>query len=67
MARALFERVIKPPYVWARRRLDAALFDQRLGVDTEGVIRPEELGFSDDRFTRYAPAGLARLRRILPP
>ena len=67
VARALFGRVVRPPYVWVRHSLNAALFDRRFGVDTEGTIHPEELGFSDDRCIRYAPAGLASLRRILPP
>jgi hypothetical protein len=67
LARAVFGRVVRPPYVWVRHSLTTALFDRRLGVDTEGVIHPEELGFSDDRYTRYVPTALGSLRRILPP
>jgi hypothetical protein len=67
MAKAVFGRVVRPPYRWVRHGLTSALFDRRLGVDTEGTIHPEELGFEDARYTRYAPAGLGSLRRILPP
>ncbi len=63
----LFEKVVKPPYVKARQFGTNVLFDRRYHVDTSGVISCAELGLSDPRFVWYGPAGVTRLRRILPP
>jgi len=55
----------KPPYVAARRAITGALFERRYGVTTAGARSREELGFSDEEYNRYLPAGLTSLRRIL--
>jgi hypothetical protein len=60
-------RHLRSPYVRAQRAASTALFDRRYGVDTEGVIQPAEMGIFDENSTRYAPARLTSLRRILPP
>ena len=66
MSNRLFEQVMRPAYVGARRAARRALFDRRYGVDTEGALTLEELGTTDPRSTEYAPVGLLSLRRILP-
>ncbi|SNR77462.1 methyltransferase domain-containing protein [Blastococcus mobilis] len=63
----VFEKVVKPPYVRARRFVGNALFDRRYHVETDGEVSIAELGLSDPRSVRYQPAGVMRLRRILPP
>jgi hypothetical protein len=60
-------RTVARPYSRAKRAVNTALFDRRYGLDTDGVIHPGELGFDNPDYTRYAPAGLATLRRLLPP
>lgn len=60
-------RTVGRPYAWAKRSANRALFDRRYGLDTDGVIQPGELGFDNPEYTRYAPAGLVTLRRLLPP
>jgi hypothetical protein len=63
----LFQNVVKPPYVKARQLGTKVLFDRRYHVDTSGEISCAELGLSDPRHVWYGPAGVTRLRRILPP
>ncbi len=63
----VFEKVVKPPYVKGRQFLANALFDRRYHVETGEEVSRAELGLPDPRSTRYAPAGVTRLRRILPP
>ncbi len=63
----VFDKVVKPPYIGARRFLTKALFDRRYHVETDGEVGIDELGLSDPRSVRYQPAGVTRLRRILPP
>ncbi len=63
----LFNRVVKPPYLAARRAVTRTMFDGRYSVDTDGVVSATELGISDERSLEYKPAGLTRLRRVLPP
>ena len=67
MIRFLFEKVVKPPYVGARHFLANAAFDRRYHVETAGEVGLTELGLTDPRSTPYQPAGVTRLRRILPP
>ncbi|GAA3243395.1 class I SAM-dependent methyltransferase [Pseudonocardia petroleophila] len=55
----------KPPYVAVRRAVTGVLFERRYGVTTAGARSREELGFSDEEYNRYLPAGLTSLRRIL--
>ena len=62
----VFRGLVKPPYVHARRALREALFDRRYGVETEAGMSTEEAGVTDPDSTRYMPAGLLSLRRILP-
>jgi len=64
---SLFRAVIKPLYVRTRLAVRLALFDHRYGVDTESEVSLAELGVTDPRSARYQPAGVFRLRRILPP
>ncbi len=65
-ADSVFTAMIKPPYVKARRRVQNAFFDDRYGVDTDGVIGLDELGISDPLSVHYLPTGVWNLRRILP-
>jgi lipid II:glycine glycyltransferase (peptidoglycan interpeptide bridge formation enzyme) len=63
----VFEKVVKPPYVGARHFVGSVLFDRRYHVETDGEVSVAELGLSDPRSVSYQPAGVTRLRRILPP
>ena len=63
----LFTHVVKPPYLAVRQLVTRTMFDGRYSVDTDGVVSPGELGITDERSLEYKPAGLTRLRRILPP
>jgi hypothetical protein len=65
-ARSLFDRTLKPPYVFVRDRFATAL-DRRAGIHTEGHFTPEELGFSGRHRVRYKPSNWFALRRVLPP
>jgi hypothetical protein len=67
MMSTLFERVVKPPYIRTRQILSNAVFDRRYHVETDGEVSCAELGLADPRSTRYQPAGVTRLHRILPP
>ncbi|MGY1624168.1 methyltransferase domain-containing protein [Geodermatophilus sp. SYSU D00965] len=67
MIRVLFDRAIRPPYVWARESVTRAVFERHYQVDTAGVVNGQELGLPDPRFIRYKPSALLTLRRILPP
>ncbi len=64
--RTLFERTIKPPYVFVRARIRSAL-ERRAGITTEGSYTQEELGFSGQHQERYGPSNWLSLRRALPP
>jgi SAM-dependent methyltransferase len=57
----------KPPYVVVRRAIVETLFERRYGVTTAGARSREELGFANQDYNRYLPAGLTSLRRILRP
>lgn len=61
----LFVSLAKQPYVAAREAVTGALFERRYGVTTAGARSREELGFADQDYNRYLPAGLTSLRRIL--
>jgi len=65
-ARDIFDRTLKPPYVAVRGAINRAL-ERRAGIDTEGTLLPDELGFDGQHRERYQPAGWFQLRRILPP
>lgn len=60
-------RPVRPPYRWLRRTMTDMVFDRRYGVRTSGVIELDELGLASGERSRYKPAGLLLLRRILPP
>lgn len=64
--RGLFNRAVKPPYIWLRRGITHAL-ERRAGIRTEGHFTPEELGLSPDNQQRYQPSSWLALRRLLPP
>jgi hypothetical protein len=66
MRGAVFNKVIKPPYVWTRAALGNALFDARYGIDTHGAVELSDLGIAAADRQDYMPAGLHTLRRILP-
>lgn len=66
VARALFERTTKPPYVFVRDRTMSVL-ERRAGISTVGNITPEELGFSGEHQERYGPSNWLSLRRVLSP
>ena len=61
-----FHRTIRPAYIAARGALNRQL-ERRAGIETEGRISTAELGYANDEYTRYAPAGWFQLRRILRP
>lgn len=63
----VFRKVVKPPYVWARATFEEMLFERRFGVKTAGTVPLAELGVDGEDRNHYLPAGLFRLRRILPP
>jgi SAM-dependent methyltransferase len=65
-ARRLFSAVIKPPYVWLRRRMITVLFDRRYGVYTADVVSLEALGVAADGRRGYIPSAWLTLRRALP-
>lgn len=65
-ARALFDRTVKPPYVFVRNRAIRAL-ERRAGIRTEGHFTPEELGISGEHQVCYKPSNWLALRRVLPP
>ena len=67
MNNLLFTKVVKPPYVRARRALEYALFDRRFDVDTDGFVTLAELGVAEADRNDYKPAKYLSLRRILPP
>ena len=67
MNNLLFTKVVKPPYVRARRALEYALFDRRFDVDTDGFVTLAELGVAEADCNDYKPAKYLSLRRILPP
>jgi SAM-dependent methyltransferase len=64
--RAMFNRTLKPPYVFARGQVTRAL-ERRAGIETEGHFSPEELGLSAENQQRYQPSNWLALRRVLPP
>ncbi|HYF28390.1 MAG TPA: methyltransferase domain-containing protein [Baekduia sp.] len=66
LARSMFERTVKPPYVLARAAAVGAL-ERRAGISTAGHLTPEELGFDGAHRQRYQPTHWFALRRILPP
>lgn len=66
MLRALFDRVVKPPYVFVRGQVTSGL-ERRAGIRTEGHFTPEELGLSAENQQRYQPSNWLALRRLLPP
>jgi SAM-dependent methyltransferase len=67
MLRRLFASVIRPPYVLLRNGITDLVFERRLGVQTSGDIRLEDLGIAADGRVKYRPVGWLMLRRILPP
>ena len=66
MLRALFDRVVKPPYVFIRGQVTSGL-ERRAGIRTEGQLTPEELGLSAENQQRYQPSSWLALRRLLLP
>lgn len=67
MTSSLFTKVVKPPYVRARKALEYVLFDRRYHVDTDGFITLQELGIDEADCNDYKPAKYLSLRRVLPP
>jgi SAM-dependent methyltransferase len=68
LTRALFTRVIKPPYVFLRRQFLHLVFERRSGIETAVEVPPdrhEVLDPSTD-WWRYNPVGWLTLRRLLP-
>lgn len=66
LARAVFSKTLKPPYVLVRAAA-VRLLERRAGIRTEGHFTPEELGFAPEHRQRYQPTHWFALRRILPP
>jgi predicted RNA methylase len=62
----VFAKVARPAFVRARTVLAETAFERRYGVDTEGWLTQEELGYANADFNMYKPARLTSLRRILP-
>lgn len=65
MIRHAFAALVKPAYVRLRDLVTEMAFDRRHGVRTAGVISTAELGFTGTARSRYRPAGLTSLPRIL--
>ena len=63
--RAVFNRTARPVYVRTRHAV-VGLLERRAGIQTEGHLRPDELGFDGTYRQRYQPSGWTRLRKILP-
>lgn len=66
MIRRVFDHLVKPVFVAARRRV-IELLERHEGIATQGHFEPEELGFTSEHRTRYQPSNWLVLRRILPP
>jgi 16S rRNA G966 N2-methylase RsmD len=66
MIRRIFDHLLKPAFVEARRRI-IDLLERREGITTQGRFEPEALGFTSEHRTRYQPSNWLVLRRILPP
>ncbi len=64
VARAVFNRTVKPPYLAARALVDRTL-ESRAGIQTAGRISLEELGLPSMHRVHYEPSRWLALRRIL--
>ena len=65
-AHLAFHRSLRPAYIRTRGALNRRL-ERRAGIESEGRISTAELGYANEEYTRYAPAGWFQLRRILKP
>ena len=65
-ARVAFHRSARPAYIAVRGALNRQL-ERRAGIETEGRISTAELGYANEEYTRYAPAGWFQLRRVVKP
>ncbi len=64
--RKLFDRTLKPVYVFARGAVVRRL-ERRNGIFTDVKIELDELGVDAPARQRYQPVGWFTMRRILPP
>jgi predicted RNA methylase len=60
----MFNATLKPLYVSLRTAV-TGLLERRAGIETGGIYRPEQLGFSPEHRVAYVPSGWMYLRRIL--
>jgi methyltransferase family protein len=63
--RDVVKAVAGPPFFAARRWVNSALIERRLGVDTAGEIQLAELGVDAEHRNHYEASGWLDLRKIL--